>query len=180
MKNVVLLLLIAAFLSACAPWAQVGGPYTSAEHRFSVEIPEGWMKFNTDSYLMISRDGAFLQYVIVQLRPVARTFRHTHRRLNPAMLPQESAEVVIDELMSDPAVRNFRLIENAPAQIGTKGGFKLLFSYENLDGLKMKTLYYGFLQADRFYNLRYTAAARHYFAKDLESFQQILDSFQTF
>jgi hypothetical protein len=39
-------------------------------------------------------------------------------------------------------------------------------------------LYYGFIKADSFYNLRYCAAARHYFEKDIAAFDQIINSFK--
>ncbi len=94
------------------------------------------------------------------------------------MLPQEAAGIIIDELASDRYLMNFKVIENAPAGIDGQAGFKILFSYQDKKGTPFKTLYYGFISGDSFYNLRYCAAMRHYFEKDLATFEQIISSFQ--
>ena len=70
------------------------------------------------------------------------------------------------------------LIENAPAVIDGHAGFKILFTYQDKKGSEFKTLYYGFINGDSFFNLRYNAATRHYFEKDIADFKQILNSFK--
>jgi hypothetical protein len=94
------------------------------------------------------------------------------------MLPQEAAGIIIDELASDRYLENFRVIENAPAAVDGHAGFRILFTYTDKKKSQFKTLYYGFIDADSFYNLRYCAAARHYFEKDIASFDQIINSFK--
>ena len=94
------------------------------------------------------------------------------------MLPQEAAGIIIDELASDRFLMNFQLIENAPATVDGHSGFKILFTYKDKKGSEFKTLYYGFISGDSFYNLRYCAAMRHYFEKDIATFEQIISSFQ--
>ena len=92
------------------------------------------------------------------------------------MLPQEAAQVVVDEISCDQSVLNFQLMENTPARINEYQGFRLLFTYKNRDGLTFKTIYYGFLRGDRFYSARYNAAQRYYFEKDRAAFEQVLQS----
>jgi hypothetical protein len=92
-------------------------------------------------------------------------------------LPQEAAEVILDEIISDQSVLNFEMLENIPAVIDKHDGFRVVFSYKNRDGLKLKTIYYGFLNDGRFYSIRYTAVKRYYFEKDIETFRKVLDSF---
>ena len=94
------------------------------------------------------------------------------------MLPLESARIITDELASDRYIMNFQVIENAPAVIDGHAGFKLVFTYENKKGAQFKTLYYGFINGDSFFNLRYNAATRHYFEKDIADFKHILNSFK--
>jgi hypothetical protein len=53
-----------------------------------------------------------------------------------------------------------------------------LFTYRDKKGSIFKTLYYGFISGDSLYNLRYNAAIRHYFEKDITTFEQILSSFK--
>ena len=176
MKRLLFILLIP--LTACAPWTRVTGPCAGPAHHYSVDVPDGWMKFDSDSYILISRDGPFLQYIFVDSRNLETPFAHTRRRMNSAMLPQEAAEVILDDLSLDRAVHNLHVIENAPAQVAHHDGFTLLFTYRNGDGLVLKTRYYGFIKDRMFYSIRYTAAERYYFEKDLETFRKVLASFR--
>ena len=94
------------------------------------------------------------------------------------MLPQEAAGIIVDELSSDRYLMNFRVIENAPATVDGHAGFKILFTYQDKKGSTFKTLYYGFVNGDFFYNLRYCAAMQNYFEKDIATFEQIIRSFK--
>jgi hypothetical protein len=176
MKRLLFILLIP--ITACAPWTRVTGPFEGPAHHFSVDIPDGWMKFDSERYLLISRDGPFLQYILVEDRNLEAPFTHTKRRMNRDMLPQEAAEVILDDLSLDRAVRNLQVLENAPARIAHQDGFKILFTYKNGDGLVLKTLYYGFIKGRMFYSIRYTAAERYYFGKDLGTFKKVLAGFR--
>jgi hypothetical protein len=165
-------------MTACATWIPVEGPYESASHRFSIVLPEKWMKLKTDDYLLLSKDGPFLQYVLVQQRHTDKAFRHTRKKLRKGMLPQEAAQVIIDEIASDRSVLSFQMIGNFPASVNGYDGFRLAFTHRNRDGVLFKTLYYGFLAEDWFYAIRYNAAQRYYFDKDIETFEKILSSFE--
>ncbi len=173
-----ILLILLLFMTACAPWMRGGGSFESSSYNFSFDIPQGWMRLNVDRYLLISRDGPFLQYILIQERHIDRPFKHTKKRLDRGMLPQEAAEVILDEIICDQLVLNFQVIENTPARINRYDGFRLIFTYKNKDGLKLKTIYYGFIAGDRFYNIRYNAAKRYYFEKDIETFEKVLNSFK--
>ncbi len=176
MKKFLLIFLL--FITACAPWIKTGGSYESLPHNFYVNIPQGWMMLDTDRYLLISGDGPFLQYVLIQDRPIDRPFRNTKKKFNGLMLPQEAADVVMDEITSDQSVLNFEILENAPTRINGHDGFRVVFTYKNRDGLKLKTIYYGFLTGESFYNIRYTAVNRYYYEKDIRAFKKVLESFR--
>jgi hypothetical protein len=178
MKKILALLISLFFITGCASVAQERSLKNLPDNAFSVEIPEGWWKpKHIDKYL-ITKDGVFLQYVFIQQRPIDRPYRNTKKKLNKGMLPQEAAGVIIDEIASDRRIYNFNVIENAPAIIDGREGFKILFTYKDKKGSTFKTLYYGFINGDSFYNLRYNAATRHYFEKDITTFEQILSSFK--
>ena len=166
------------FLTACVPWVPAARLHDSPAHHFSVTLPEKWMKFKTDDYLLVSKDGPFLQYVLIQERDVEQPFGHTSKRLHNGMLAQEAAQVIIDEISCDHGVYDFQVVENRPARINGLDGFKLLFTHKNRDGLLFRTQYYGFLSGLRFYAIRYNAAQRYYFDKDIQTFESILSSFQ--
>ena len=94
------------------------------------------------------------------------------------MLPQEAADILIDELASDRYIMNFRVFDNRPAMIDGQAGFKMIFTHKDKKGIRFKTLYYGFINGNFFYNLRYCAARRHYYKKDLADFKKIVNSFK--
>ena len=165
-------------MTACAPWVPAPGPCDPPSNHFSVVLPEKWMKFKTDDYLLVSKDGPFLQYVLIQERQVEQPFGHTNKRLHRGMLAQEAAQVIIDEISSDRGISDFQVVENRPARLNGLDGFELLFTHKNRDGLVLRTRYYGFLSGTRFYAIRYSAAQRYYFDKDIQAFESILSSFE--
>lgn len=175
MKNALAVLALFATIGGCATWSP-GGGHLDADS-YIVDIPQDWMKYDSDGNVMISRDGPYLQYVLVQERPLDQPFHHTRKRLTPQMLSQEAAQVIIDDLSSDTAVRNLSILESAPAVVDGHDGFRLLYSYRNQQGLLLKTAYYGFIHDRTYYSLRFTAPQRHYFEKDIRTFEAILSNF---
>ena len=176
MKKIMTIFLMV--IVGCATTMPDGGVYRSTAYQFSVQIPTGWRKLDTNKYFLITRDDPFLQYALIQRRPLERPFKHTQKKLKMAMLPQEAANVIIDEIASDRRILNFKVIENIPATIDGHDGFKILFLYKDRQGVPYKTLYYGFITGNSFYNIRYTAAMQEYFEKDIPTFEQILESFK--
>jgi hypothetical protein len=177
-KKPLFLLISLIFISGCASMANDRSLKNLPDNDFAVEIPEGWWKpKHIDKYL-ITKDGVFLQYVLIQQRPIDRPYRNTKKKLNKGMLPQEAAGVIIDEIASDRRIYNFNVIENAPAIIDGREGFKILFTFKDKKSSSFKTFYYGFISGNSFYNLRYNAVMRHYFEKDITDFEQILSSFK--
>ena len=178
MKKLLAILISLFLITGCASVAQERSLKNLPDDDFSVEIPEGWWKPKHIEKYLITKDGLFLQYVLIQQRSIDRPYSHTKKKLNKRMLPQEAAGVIIDEIASDRRIYNFNVIENAPAIIDGHEGFKILFTYKDNRGSIFKTLYYGFISGDSFFNLRYNAAMRHYFEKDIADFEQILNSFK--
>ncbi len=61
---------------------------------------------------------------------------HTKKKFEKGMLPQEAAEVVIDNLRSNPNILNQNVVENKPVQIGGHPGFKIVYTYQNKGRIK--------------------------------------------
>lgn len=174
-----LLLLFLLIITSCASWNQFGSTsQSSSSYNFTIEFPEQWTRLNTGEYLIMTKDGAFSQYILAQQRHVDKPFNHTKRKINEGMLPQEAAEVILDEIISDRCVLNFRVIENFPATVNQYDGFRIVFTYKTKNGLKFKTVYYGFLRGEWFYSLRYNTGEGHYSAEDIEAFRKVLGSFK--
>lgn len=134
------------------------------------------MHLSTPESEILSKDGPYLEYILVQSRPLSQGFRYTKQKLSLQMLPHEAAQLITDNMRSDPLIRRFRLLFSEPAMVAGHVGFKLTFSYRDQNNVDIKTLYYGVVLQDRFFNLRYTAAQRHYFESGLPVFNEVLDS----
>lgn len=172
------LLIVLLFVVGCAAWVKVGGLYKSEPHNFSVELPSGWMRLNTRDRLYITRDGVLLQNIMIERLNIEKPLEHTKKKFSKDMLPQEVADVVLDNISSDQTVLNFEVLENIPARISGFPGFKVVFTYKNKDGLRLKSISYGFVTNEWFYGIRYTAAHRYYFDKDLKTFERVFESFK--
>jgi hypothetical protein len=168
--------MLIAGLQACASlWQPVQGRIDSS--RWSIEAPPGWMRLVAPDFEMLSRDGPYLQYIFIQERSLAQEFKHTGQRFEPDMLPHELARIVIDNLENDKRVKGFKLLENKPVQVGGLSGFKLVYVHRDQQaGADLKTIYYGAKNGDTYFNLRYTAAQRHYYEAGLNAFEQSFQS----
>jgi hypothetical protein len=167
------------FAASCVACTHTGGGLSKpASYSFTIDIPEGWRKIDNNRYLFVTKESPFLQYIMVQNRPIHRSFRYTKKKIKKEMLPEEAAQIIVDELISDQNLVNLRLLDNTPAKINGHEGFKITYAYSDSEGQTFKTLYYGFIEADTFFNLRFTAADPLYFQRDIGTFEQMLNSFQ--
>ena len=165
----------ALVLSACAgPWKTA--PDKLSAPQWSIASPAGWMHLRTQESEMLSKDGAYLEYILVQARPLDQHFRFTHHKLNAGMLPHEAAQLITDNMRSDPLIRQFRLLSSEPAILDGQEGFRLIYTYRDQNGVVLKTIYYGAVLPDQFFNLRYTAAQRYYFDQELPVFNRTVQS----
>lgn len=166
-------LIVSAALISCA---HGGG---KPAYNFNVTVPEGWKTIDSDDpMLFMTKDGGYKQFVLIRERPLAEPFQFTQRSMRKEMMPEEAAEVIVNEIISDTNIRNFSLLEKAPARIAGHSGFRLSFIYTDADGFNFKTLYYGFINGDSFYNIRFAATQEEYFQRDLKTFERVLESFK--
>ena len=166
------------FAAGFAACTHTGGVSKPASYSFTIDIPEGWRKIDNNRYLFVTKESPFLQYIMVQNRPIGRSFRHTKKKIQRDMIPEEAAQIIIDELISDQNLINLMILANTPATIQENEGFKILYTYSDSEGQVYKTLYYGFIKEDTFFNLRFTAAERIYFQRDIGDFRNVLNTFQ--
>jgi hypothetical protein len=157
-----------------ATWQPV--PQILAGRSWTIDTADGWMRLATPTYEMLSLDGPYLQYVFIQELPLENGLRDSRQKLNEAMLPHEAAEVITDTMLSDQRIRMFKLIRNEPAMVGGKMGFRLVYTYEDDQGVAMKCDYYGVILSKTFFNVRYTAAERYYYEKDVNVFEKMTAS----
>lgn len=176
MKRLLFASLVIMLLAGCAPWIRTGGPYTAGAQNVTVNLPDGWMRMNTDEFVFVTRDGGLLQNILIEAFHVDETLANTKKKLRKGMLPLEACEVIIDNNSSDQDITSFEVKENKSARIGGHQGFRAVFAYKNRNGLKIKSVYYGFMDGEWFYGIRYTAPQRHYFDKDIKTFEKVVAS----
>jgi hypothetical protein len=166
-------IILAALLAACA---HAGSKQTFT---FNAAVPEGWKKIDCDEPMVfMTKDGGYKQFVLIRERPLSEPFQFTQRTFRADMVPEQAAEIIVNEIASDTNIRNFSLLENVPARIAGHNGFRLTFVYTDADGFIFKTIYYGFINGDTFYNIRYGATQEEYFQNDLKTFQKVFESFK--
>ena len=94
------------------------------------------------------------------------------------MLPQEAAEIVIQNFRSNSTIMNQQVLENNPAVIGGYPGFKIAMAFQTRQGLTKQSILYGFLSGDSYYEILYEAAKRFYFSKDVSDFEKVKETFK--
>ncbi len=178
-KTFILCIGFLLILGGCATWVAVGGPYSQSSQNFEVEFPEGWRKFNmAQDKVLITRDGLLLQQIQISRRSVDSELPFTKKKLAGDMLLQEIAEVLMDNIRSNPNITNLQFISDTPAQVGGHPGLRLEYTYQTQNGLTRKGIIYCLIFDNWCYELLYEAPERHYFSKDLPAFNQVKESFR--
>jgi hypothetical protein len=174
------LLGIGLLLGGCVslPWQPTAGVYSSPKENFAVELPSGWMRLNAQEDVLVTRDGLLLQHMSIERALVDKPLKNTKKTLTRGMQPQAVAEVIIDNFVSSDRMLDVKILENRPVQVAQQRGFRLVYTHRDKNGLRFKSVLHGFLVGDVFYAIRYTAAERYYFAKDLPAYEQVLASFR--
>ena len=127
---------------------------------------------------MLTKEGVFSQYILVLQRRADEPFSHTKSRLRKDMSPKEAAGVITDELRSDDNLLNFQSLEYIPAKVGGYDGFRIVFRYQDKNGRNFRTAFYGLLNGNWFYSLRYCAQEEKYAHEDLTVFEKVVNSFR--
>jgi hypothetical protein len=157
----------------------VGGTYENSAQNFKAEFPKGWRKFNlSKDEVLITKDGFSLQFIRISRSPIEKQLRYTEKKFTKEMLPQEVAEIVIQNFRSNPNVMNQDILANNPAKIGGYPGFNIVVSFQTTNGLTKQSNVYGFLSGDSYYEILYEAPKRYYFAKFQSDFERVKETFK--
>lgn len=167
------------FLAGCAPYTAVGGKLAFSQQGFEVDLPQAWYQAReVGDALLVTRDGLSLQFIRIERVSVEDQLPHSKKKFTARMPANDAADIEVQDLRSSPDLSNFELLDNNPASIGGKQGFKLVYTWKTKDGLRLKRVHYGFLNGKWAYRLIYQAAARHYFDRDLATFERVRESFR--
>jgi len=176
------LILLAALISlaGCAPqkpWIKAEKLYTNETQGFAVELPDNWMRSGKDDFLIATRDGFPLQTIYIRRFDIRENpLKNTKKTLKRDMLPHEVAEIILDDIISTSSLTDVKTEENVPIAIGGVPGFRLVYTFKNSSGLKMKAVLCGRLKDDWLLVVRYSAPQRHYFDMDAATFEDVFRS----
>lgn len=147
---------------------------------FKVAKPEAWRQIpiEDEPIVFLTRDGGYKQFIWVQERPLSRPFQFTQRLIEKGMSPAQAAEVIRSEIAADQNIRDFKLLEEGPAEIAGQRGFRLAFIYMDADNFPFKVNLLGFIHGDHLYVFRYGATSEELFQNDIQTFQEVLGSFR--
>jgi hypothetical protein len=95
------------------------------------------------------------------------------------MLPSELAERAIAELkVTDDYLGALTVLENEPALVSDREGFRLKIAYRNQRGVELLREVVGVTDKTRYYQLTYFAPKLHYFDKYQPEFAKSVESFK--
>jgi hypothetical protein len=177
-KGLIYILSILA-LTGCImrPWTPTTNTeYTSASQNVSLRLPEGWMLSGRKDILLVTRDGVLLQNIIIEPINVEDEMKYTKKKLRRGMSPLEQAEVILDNLASDPDRTALKVMSKKPAKVAGHQAFRAEIEFKDKDGLAYQAILYGFMQNNWFYLVRYLAPERHYFPRDEGKFEKMVAS----
>ena len=178
-KTLVSTVVMIFLLSGCGTWSTVGGDYKDGSMNLTVVFPMQWKRLkNTTDQIVITRDGLSLQQIRVARFGLDKELPNTKKKVTKEMLPQEVAGILIDDLNSDFDLANKQILENAPETIDGFQGFKFAYTFQTNSGLKKRAIAYGFVAGNWVYIISYAAPARHYFEKDIQTFEKIRETFK--
>ncbi|HUJ18564.1 MAG TPA: hypothetical protein VL197_11295 [Nitrospirota bacterium] len=175
MKKYTFLFLI--FLAGCGGWHATSGEFHGSG--YAVDLPSGWMYESNfgSTKVNVTRDGEPLQKIHFDVFDITKYDKDAKKTVRKGMLPEEVAQVVIDITSANKSVGQFTVMQNEPAQVGGKNGFRLLCSYRR-GKVRYKSAIYGVLDGETLYGLIYSAPVRYYFDRDVAAFEAAAKSFR--
>ena len=175
------LVLLAMTLSACVTtWTRLANPrMTGPEGSYHVTAPACWIHAAgiTDK-ICISKDGPSLNWVEVSHFKRSAGFPLTQVNLNGTYLISEVAEYYLTELKTRYQNVTVEHISTEPANIDGTAGFRMRLEVVLPSGLVFDILSYGMMDDDNFYQLMYKAPRIHYFEKELDTFEDFVNTFK--
>jgi hypothetical protein len=168
-------------ICGCAAWQLVQSPYQWKNSGFEATLPAGWMKFNSPADLLfLTKDGELLQNIRIYRYEIDKkdTLPISKKTFTDTMLPQEISELIVNEMSLDETKQKLSIIENIPVDISGEDGFKIEYTFNTRESLRVKTIMYGFKKDKFIYLIQYQSAEQYYFTKDLTAFKDFVNSFK--
>lgn len=175
--SVLLIAVVAAAFAGCVTtWTATPGPQRASRIAVTADLPPGWVRYNPEPGLVMTRDGLLLQTVRVTRDAYGTKLPNTERTISNDAEPYEAAQIMIDALQADRSRQHLRVLDNRPATVGGHPGFRIEYTYRTADGLTLHETVYVALTEDSYVTIRYTAPHRYYHERDAGTFEQVVAS----
>ena len=171
---------LALVLVACAPpWNAIPESEVVSGKSYRVELPAGWMRNTANKkQLFISHDGPMLQGIEIQESNHDDAFAAINEKISSDMLPSELADLTLALVKNELPASRVTLLQNSPVQIAERQGFRLHIKYETSRGLDYEGIISGFATEKQFYLIKYYGTSLHYYARDLPTYEKLVQSFE--
>jgi len=156
-------------------------PTTQAPDKsYTLDLPVGWIRqFTQDGTLLVSKDGYALQTIGVIHRKLDNAFPKTRKSASDTMLPSELAELQIAEMKTETEqMAVLKVIENEPATLDGREGFRLRTTYFTRRGLEIHRVTYGLADKSGYYRIEYVSPKLYYFDRTFGDFENVITSFR--
>lgn len=143
--SLILIFSVGGCLPRQAKFSPVGSEEQFPADQIWADWPSEWMTFRPAErdeeadkegmLLLLSKDGFNLQTITLTKHALEKEFKHTQKKLTNGMLPQEVAEVVLDNVRANPQVVDLQIVQSGPAMVAGTPGFTLTYTYREKSGL---------------------------------------------
>jgi hypothetical protein len=173
-------LVLVLLLPGCAmTWVKVdnAGKHYQDEN-YSVTLPIGWLRLDSNDSLILSKDGILLQHIGIQYRLHEKAFEKIEKNSSSTMLPSELAELTIAEFKAtqDEGLPSLEILHNTPVELAGHTGFSIHLRYKTDTGLRFDMLLRGVVDENGFYLIKYSAPTLHYFERNLQTYNSLTES----
>ena len=153
----------------------------TANHRakkigVTADLPDGWTRFTRADGVALTREGPLLQTIVITRKPYGTDLKHTDRTVTKGMLPHEAAQVIVDAMAADSEKKRFEVVQNRPAEIDGRPGFRVDVSYKTEGDPTARESIYGVLTEESYIIASYKAPERYYHERSMNDFESTIVS----
>lgn len=177
-----LALALALLAAGCAQWTRVDSPAAMAGpgDAYFIDPPVGWVRLELyTGGIRMTRDGFPVQMLDIELAPHDRVLPRTKKKTAANMPAQELAEALLAEMRAGGSLASLTVQQNAPARVGGQNGFRVQAQFRNERGVLYGLVIYGAALPEGRLMLVYRAIDRHFFARDLPVFEDVVRSWRS-
>jgi hypothetical protein len=177
------LLLAIVNLAACTTYGSVGVERRTIAGLYSVAPQIEWNRYSDGDLEVWTVDGPLLNALqfTSAIEDGARLYRIENREEVPRFRSTMSESEVMEFVVDSFAAAGAQTVEAkglAPAQFGSRPGFRFGLSYQSGDGLDKLGTAIGMLTDGKLYLILYTGATQHYYPKHKATVEALFASIQ--